>query len=200
VPDAGRAGCLRAGPLSRLHHHVNLACRFAQRAVAAGDRIGLIVLQGDVRLRLAGLRGTRGLRRLRASLADLQPLPVESSSVAGALAVRRVVSARALVVWLADVDDASLPALEGAADLLLPKHQPLFVQLLDREIDAQARGPARHESEVHTALAARQWMDGQAHAAGRLRQRGCEVVAARPEQLEAALLDRYRRLRDRRRI
>lgn len=200
VLDAGRAGCLRAGPLSRLHHHVNVACRFAQRAADAGDRIGLVVMQGDVLLRLSGLRGTAGVRKLRASLSDVQPRPVESSSIAGALAVRRIASSRALVIWLADLDQASLPALEEAARLLLPKHQPLFAQLIDAEVQAEATREARGALDVHTALAAKQWTEGQARAARRLRQRGCEVVAARPERLEAALLDRYRRLRARRRI
>lgn len=200
VIDAGRAGCLRVGRLARLHHHVNVACRFAERAARFGDRIALVVLQGDVLLRLHGLRGEAGVRRLRHACSNLQPRPVESSGTAGALAVKRVATSRALVVWLSEADAAGAPALEEAARLLAGKHLPLFVQLVDPDVEALAHRPATGARDVHETLAAQQWLEGQARAARRLQRLGCEVVSAPAGKLEASLVARYFDLRERKRV
>lgn len=200
VLDAGRAGCLHVGRLARLHHHVNVACRFAERAAQFGDRLALVVLQGGVLTRLQGLQGTNGVRRLRAAVAGLQPKAVESSGLAGALAVKSVAKSRALVVWLSEADAAGSGALEEAARLLGGKHLPLFVQLLDPDVAALAQRSAASEADAYETLAARQWIEGQQRAAQRLRRLGCEVVAASAEQLEASLLARYFELREKRRV
>jgi uncharacterized protein (DUF58 family) len=200
VLDAGRAGCLHVGRLSRLHHHVNVACRFAERAARFGDRLALVVLQGGVLTRLQGLQGTSGLRRLRSAVSSLQPKAVESSGLAGALAVRSVATSRALVVWLSEADAAGSAALEEAARLLAGKHLPLFVQLLDPDVAALAQRTAASEADAFETLAARQWIEGQQRAAQRLRRLGCEVVAAPAALLESSLVSRYFELREKRRV
>jgi uncharacterized protein (DUF58 family) len=150
--------------------------------------------------RLQGLRGASGVRRLREALTHLQPRPVESSGLAGALAVKRIASSRALVVWLSEADAAGSAALEEAARLLAGKHLPLFVQLLDPEVAALAARPAESSGDAYEALAAQQWMEGQQRAARRLQRLGCEVVTATADQLEARLLARYLDLREKRRV
>lgn len=200
VLDAGRAGMLRTGESQRLLHHVNLACRFAERIARLDDRLSVIVLQGGVHRSVTGLQGITGARRLRGVLKDLSAEARESSTVAGALEVRRVASQRALVIWLGDVAPGGGDALLEAARLLYPKHLPLFTQLLDEDVLAQSQAPAQHETDVYRAVAARQYLESQQASAARLRRAGCEVVTATPGALESALVARYLHLRGRHRV
>jgi uncharacterized protein (DUF58 family) len=200
VLDAGRAGAVQAGALPRLLHFVNVCARFGERAVALGDRLSLVVIAGGVRLPLPGLGGDRGLRRLREALATLAAEPRESDPVAGALAARSLLRHRGMVVWLGDDGSTGFERLAQAARLLAVRHLPLFVQLLDVEVLAERERPARGWLDPYAALAAAQLLGQQQRAAQGLRQLGCEVVSARPEQVETLLLNRYLQLRARRRV
>lgn len=200
VLDLGRTSAIQSGALSRLHHFVNLAARFAERCVAFGDRLSLVAFAGGVALSLTGLQGHAGLRRLRAALAQLRTDPVESNAVAAALEVRRLLRNRGLVIWLGDVDTADADALAAVAGLLAPQHLALFAQVQDPDVLAELKRPARGWLDPYAALAAQLLLQQQAVAARRLARLGCDVVAATPERLERRLLDEYRRLRARRRV
>jgi uncharacterized protein (DUF58 family) len=200
VIDTGRTSGIQAGALSRLHHFVNIAARFAERCAGSTDRLSLVAFSGAVRLALTGLQGASGARRLRAALAGLRTEPVESSPVAAALEVRRLLRHRGLVIWLGDVDTADAGALAGAARVLGPQHLTLFAQVRDDEVLGELRRPARGWLDPYVALSAHQIVQQQAAAGQALVRLGCEVVSAPAGALERRLLDEVLRLRARRRI
>lgn len=200
VLDAGRTSGVQVGALTRLHHCVNVAARFAERCTALGDRVNLVVLGGASVPVLAGLSGADGLRRLRAALARVRTDMQEADPAAAALVVRRLLRQRGLVVWLGDVDTADNRALAQAAQLLAPQHVMLFAQLVDAALLAERDRPARQWLDPYAALAAHELLHQQALAARRLAQLGCDVVSATGPHLERALVDAYLRLRARRRV
>lgn len=199
--DVGRASAAQIGTLSRLHRSVNAAARLAELATGEGDRVGLLTYAQNVQLQLPGLQGVSGLRRLRTALATLRPLPHESNPLVAALAMQRLARQRSLVVWFADLEDAEAAGqLARAVQLLTPKHLPLLAALHDPELNAQPLRAARHWEDPYTAYAALQSQAAIDAAARRLERLGCQVLSARPEQLDAALSARYRQLRARRSV
>jgi uncharacterized protein (DUF58 family) len=201
VIDAGRAGGQQIGALTRLHHAVNAAARLAQRASALGDAIGLVTYAAQLQRSSQPISGSRAFRELRGALSSLRVVGEESDPMSAALAVRKLCRHRALVLWFSEVEGAAQGgALSQAAQLLLPKHLPLFVDIRDRELAAICQQPPTSWSAPYAQLAAGHALDRDERAVRELRHLGCEVVQALPENLEAQLLRRYLELRTRRRI
>ncbi len=202
IIDAGRAGRQQIGSLTRLHHAANASARLAQRACTFGDRVGLIVYNGrGVCAMLTPTAGLAGLRRLRHELAALAAQADDADPLSAALALRRHCPHRALALWFTDVDTgASAEPLQRCAQLLVPRHLPLFAGLVDRDVVALAEREPRSWKDPYIALAAAQSIDAAELQARTLRRMGCIVVQTPPQETDARLLSRYESLRARRTI
>ena len=202
VIDAGRAGRQQIGELMRLHHAVNAAARIAERAVALGDRVGLLVYDPQgLRMQQTPLAGLAALRRIQGSLTQLDSAATEADPIPAALALRRLCRQRTLILWFTDIDSgASASPLQNAVSLLVPKHLPLFAGFEDEALDALRQRAPRHWHDPYIRLAAEQAQQSAGLQRGTLRHLGCEVVSAAPTQIDARLFARYRQLRERRRF
>ncbi len=199
--DAGRSSGLQAGPLSRLHHHVNVAARLAEKSVRSGDSVGLVVYaEGPIEI-AAPAKGARGLARLRQALERVRTQSGESNPLAAVLQMRQWLRQRSLVVILTDLEEGDAATqLLRATELLAGKHLPLVAGLLDEEVLALEHAEATDWLDPYRSLAARDALHGMRRIAARLQRLGASVVLARPAQLDQAVLSYYERLRYRRRV
>jgi len=201
VVDAGRSSRIAAEGLDRLGAFANVASRFAEHAVSHDDRVGLVVYSERVQHAIAPLRGRAAVMRVRAALQTSTHGNAESSPLAAALRVRALARQRCLIVWLTDLDDVTTTGeLARAVRLLQSRHLVVVAGMEAPEIDALAVAPATQWWEPYRALAAREWRARSRRQRDSLRGAGTPVIAARPADLQTAVLDYYARLRRNRRV
>lgn len=199
--DAGRASGLAAGEVDRLSLYINVAARLAQRAAELGDAVGLLVFAAQPLAVVAPARGDGGVARIRKVLSTCRVDPGESNPVLAAARIRTLTHRRSLIVLLTDLEDASAtePLLQ-AVKLLRPKHFALIAGLESARIAALAEARVREPLGAYRALAAVEYCNTLAGNVRGLKALGAAALAARPEQLDRAVLDAYREHRLRRRV
>ncbi len=201
VVDAGRTGRSRIDGMNQLGHYINTAARFAEHAVANDDQVGLVVAAEKPVTVLAPSRGVRAVTRIRAALTDLDAAPTETDLVAAALAVRRLVRHRCLIVLLTDLyGQAGTGGLMQSVRLWVPKHLPVVTGLVAEEVDHLASGEASEWLDPFVALAATDYRRGLANSAAGLRQLGAIPLITRAATLESRVLEQYHILKTRRRV
>jgi uncharacterized protein (DUF58 family) len=199
--DAGRSSRLSAGSLDRLGTFVNVAARFAEHTVAHDDRVGLVVYAERVLALVAPTRGRIGVMRVRSALEAIGSSGAESSPLVAALQIRSLARHRSLVVLLTDLDDVTTGGeLTRAVRLLQQKHFVIIAGVSVQEIDAMSSAPAHRWLDPYRSLAAREWQARTRAQLSSLRSTGTPVIASRPAELEAAILNHYSRLRRERRV
>ncbi len=199
--DAGRTSRTELDGMPQLGHYANLAARFAEYCVAGDDQVGLMVFADRPLATLAPARGTPAVARIRAALAALAPLPVESDVLAAVRNVRRLARRRSLVVIMTDLYERSATSqLAQSTRLLVPKHLPLIVGMLSEETIELAERPARDWLDPYDALAAREFRRHVDSNVARLAELGAHALTARPRELDRKVLDSFRMLRAQRRV
>ena len=199
--DAGRLSRVRAGVLDRLGVYSNAAARFAEIVTHNDDRIGLVVYADRVLVSCPPARGVPAVARLRRSLAQLSVQPAESAPTAAAVSIRNLLTQRALIVLLTDLDDANIAAsLARAVRLLAPPHLVLVAGVHSGEIETLARRVSRHWQDPWISLAAAEHEERASRQRALLQRLGAPVVAASAERLERVLFERYEALRRSRRV
>jgi len=199
--DAGRTSGIQSGTLTRLGHYANVAARLAERSLANGDHVGLVVFAQAPIYVAAGLRGSSGLQRIRGALASMTTQARESNPLAAALHIRRLVSQRSLVVIFTDMDEGEIAGqLRRATGFLSPKHLPVVASLIDEDVAQMRWQPAKRWIDPYTMLAALEITKGARRTALHLQRSGAHVVLARPAELDKRVLRAYDSLRLRRRV
>lgn len=199
--DAGRLSRVRAGALDRLGIYCNAAARFAEIVTHNDDRVGLVVYADRVLSSCPPARGLPAVARLRRSLAQLSVQPAESAPTAAAVSIRNLLTQRALIVLLTDLDDANIAAsLARAVRLLSPPHLVLVAGVQSGEIATLAGAQSRQWQDPWISLAASEHEERACRQRALLQRLGAPVVAASAERLEHALFERYEALRRSRRV
>jgi uncharacterized protein (DUF58 family) len=199
--DAGRTSGIQSGRLSRLGHYANVAARLAEKSLANGDHVGLVVFAESPLYVASGLRGASGLQRIRQALGGMRTQPRESNPLAAALRIRRLVSQRSLVVIFTDLDEGEIAGqLRRATSFLTPKHLPLVASLMDEDVLDMRWQRAEKWIDPYAMLAAHELTKGARRTALHLERSGAHVLLARPAELDKKVLSAYEHLRRRRRI
>jgi len=199
--DAGRGSAVEAGPLSRLHHFVNVAARLAQAGGEAGDRVGCICYASGVTAEVPLAAGLDGVARVRRVLQQVRSAPEESNPLIAALAARHLLRHRGLVVFLTDLTDAeaALQMLQ-AVRVLGRKHLPLVGALVDLEARALASDAAPGWLTPYRNLAGQELLQAQQLLGERLRRLGARVLIEPPDRLDGRMLAHFSALRRRRAV
>ncbi len=199
--DAGRLSRVRSGALEHFGLYSNLTARLAELATHHDDRIGLVMYADRVVGSCAPERGVNGVMRVRSMLEQATPRRAESDPTSAAVAIRRLLKHRSLVILLTDLDDASIATqLARAVRLLAPPHLVMVAGVLSGEIAALAQSEAQAWEDPWIALAAQEHQKRALSQRAVLERLGVPVVAAAAERLEPALFSRYEQLRRSRRI
>ncbi|HNP35227.1 MAG TPA: DUF58 domain-containing protein [Woeseiaceae bacterium] len=199
--DAGRMSRIQFDGMSQLSHYVNLAARFAEYAVIAEDRAGLVVFADRILRTVSPRRGLDGVQQVRKALHDLTPRAVESNLVQAALRIRSLARHRSLVILLTDLYDRDAHSqLARCTQLLLPKHLPVIVGIQSDEVAALAERTASSWFDPYKSLAAREYNMSVNLNVARLRRMGAYTVIARPRELDDRVISLYEKLRSKRLI
>jgi uncharacterized protein (DUF58 family) len=197
--DAGRSMTQLAGDFPRFEYALSSALVLADVAVRAGDRVGALVFDDQLRALVPAQRGTAALHALRTALVPLQPTLVEPdySAAFRALALRQ--RKRALIVMLTDVIDA-----RAARSLLAhltrgaSRHLAVVVALRNEALAAAATGRATGDpTALYLRAAAEELLDERAVALQRMRDAGVVVLDVAPDAMAAAVVSQYLELKAR---
>jgi len=198
--DAGRSMTQLAGPWPRFEYALSSALVLADAATTAGDRVGAMVFDDQLRALVPAQRGAAALHAIRTALVPLAPTMVEPDYAAAfrALALRQ--RKRALVVLITDVLDArtarSLLAHLGRAT---SRHLAVVVALRNEALLAAAALPAGGggEARLYEAAAASELLGERALALQRMRDAGVVVLDVAPDAMAAAVVSEYLELKAR---
>lgn len=197
VVDAGRlmaAPLPGPPPLTRLDAALDAATAVALVADEMGDRCGAVAFDAQVRRRLPPRR--RGGRGVVEALFDLEPSPVDSDYELAFRTVGR--GKRALVLVLTDLlEEAAARPLVEAVPVLARRHAVVVASATDPELVGLVRTPPATPLDAYAASVAVEVLDARAAVAHQLRRAGAQVVEALPEQLPAACVAAYLRLKQR---
>jgi uncharacterized protein (DUF58 family) len=196
--DAGRSMTQLAGRYPRFEYALSAALLLADVAIAAGDRVGALVFDDQLRALVPAQRGVRALHALRTALVPVQPTLVEPDYTAAFRSLAQRQRKRALIVLVTDVIDAR--AARGLLAHLTrgaSRHLALVVALRnDALIHAAAAGGTR-VSDMYASAAAEELIAERLAALQRMRDAGVIVVDVAPDAMAAAVVNQYLELKSR---
>lgn len=190
--DAGRMMAPRCGQMTRLDWSVNAALMLAHVAGRMGDLVGLLVFSDRIGSFVAPTHGAAQTERLLQELYAVRAEPVEPDFGAAVTFLRHRARKRAMICLFTDLvdPDVSSEALSYISSLR-PQHLPMVATIPDEETARMAAArPDDVTGAYEKALAARALGEREL-ALGRLRAQGVAVVDAAPDDLAAAVVNRY---------
>jgi len=200
VIDAGRLMRASVADGTKLDRAVTAALAVARTALAAGDRVGVLVYGRRIVQRLPASRGDLHLRRIVDALSAVQPEEAEAdhTGAAGRLAADQ--RRRSLILWITDVPDAATtPEVVAAAAGLAPRHLVTFVAIGHAQLNEIAVRRPESAREMYETAAAQEIAHRRDVLLARLRARGIPVVET-PSSLATALVASYLEVKRRGRL
>jgi len=196
VLDTGRTSKTALDGLDQLGHYINLTSRLLEYAARNGDSVGLVTFSDRIGHAISPAGGLATVAQIRQALGTLEARPVEGDVLMAALRVRQLVSQRTLVILLSDLfQGTSTSQLAAAVRAWVPKHQPVLVGLIGKELAALARQPANHWLDPYQSLAALEYQRQLESSVESLRRLGAMAVSTTPDELEARVFRQYQLLR-----
>lgn len=190
--DAGRSMTQLAGSFTRFEHALSAALVLTDVAAGAGDRVGVIVFDDDVRAFVPAQRGQSALRAVRNALVPVQATLVEPDYAAAFRFLAARQRRRALMVFFTDVIDArSSRALIAHVARSASRHLVVVVALRNDAIDAAATPSSTREEALYESAAAEELIAARAEAIERMRAAGVTVLDVSPSAMTAAVVNRY---------
>ncbi|HET9800019.1 MAG TPA: hypothetical protein VFP90_18625, partial [Gemmatimonadaceae bacterium] len=195
----GRSMTQLSGGYSRFEYALSSSLVLADVASTAGDLVGAMVFDDQVRALVPAQRGRAAVQALRTALVPVQPSLVEPdySTAFRTLAVRQ--RKRALIVLLTDVIDArAARALLAQLTRGASRHLALVVALRNEAVLRAARLPEHVGARaLYTSAAAEELIEERATALQRMRDAGVVVLDVAPEAMAAAVVSQYLELKTR---
>lgn len=197
--DAGRMMTQIAGDRPRFEYALASALTLADVALTAGDRVGLMIFNEEVREYVPPARGNQTLTHIRHALTRASATLAEPdySAAFRTLATRQ--RKRALIVLFTDVIDArSSRAVIANTSRSVGRHLPLVVALRNEQL-SNAAIPAEGNSdyETYTNVAAEELLSAREEALRSMRQVGVVVLDTPPQTMTADLINQYLGIKDR---
>jgi uncharacterized protein (DUF58 family) len=197
--DAGRLMTQLAGSLPRFEYALSSALVLANVAARAGDHVGLLIFDDEVRAFIPPTRGTAALRLIRDALVPVQPTMVEPDYAAAFRTLATRLSRRSLLVLYTDVIDVrssrSLLALTTRGARV---HLPVVVALRnDALVAAATPHSAATTDALYESAAAEELLSARDEALERMRQAGVSVLDVKPQAMSTAVINRYLEIKGR---
>jgi uncharacterized protein (DUF58 family) len=197
--DAGRLMTQLAGPLPRFEYALSSALVLAEVASHSGDHVGALVFDDEVRVFVPPARGRAALRRLRDALIPVTASMAEPDYAAAFRTLAARHRKRSLVIVFSDVIDVRAShALIAHTTRGAVRHLPLVVALRNDALVAASSPAGRTTSTaLYESAAAEELLSARDEALARMRRAGVSVVDVSPQQLTAAVVNRYLELKAR---
>ncbi len=194
---AGAAGAASAGTGinvgSHFDHALDALMLMAYVALKDGDAVGAMTFghpAGEQR-HVPPAKGLVALNALVARLHDIEPSPSHTDYLAAARELMLRQPRRALVVVLTNFRDEDSPELAAALKLMRTRHLVLLASLRERRIGELMAQPLTSTDAVATTATAHLFEQSRRDAFNRLAARDALQLDVEPQQLAAALVNRY---------
>lgn len=191
VLDTGRSSAGRVGDAPRLDTSMDAALLLTALASRAGDRVGLLAYDRQVRASVRGNSATASLPAIADAMATVEPELIETNARGLTAAALMSAPSHSLIVLFTGLDSTSVElGLLPTLGQLTRRHTVLVASVTDpRTIDMTTnRGSV---GAVYEAAAATQTLRDRRRTAETLRNRSVTVVDASPETLASKLADTY---------
>lgn len=205
--DAGRGMTQLSGRYTRFEQTLSSALVLTDVAVAAGDRVGTLVFDDEVRAFVPALQSRGALRRVRDAFVPLEATLREPDYATAFRFFAVHQRKRALVVFFTDViDTRASRALLAHVARSAEHHLVLVVALRNDELFAAAAlpgaaaangRPARGASRVYESAAAEELIEARENALERMRRAGAVVLDVSPSVMTAGVVNRYLEIKGR---
>ena len=196
--DAGRSMTQLAGRFPRFEYALSTTLLLADVAIAAGDRVGALVFDDQLRALVPAQRGATALHAIRTALVPVQASLVEPDYASAFRTLAQRQRKRALIVLVTDVIDAR------AARLLLAhltrgasRHLALVVALRNDALVDAATPAGTRAADLYTSAAAEELITERLTALQRMRDAGVVVLDVAPDTMAAAVVNQYLELKSR---
>jgi uncharacterized protein (DUF58 family) len=197
--DAGRSMTLLAGEFARFEHALSSAMILTDVAAAAGDRVGTLVFDDEIRAFVPAQRSRGALQAIHDAVV---PVTASSREPDYASAFRHLAAhqrKRALVVLFTDVLGVRASrALLAHVARSAQRHLALVVALRNDPLVAMAAPDAVTSSaRLFENAAAAELIESREEALERMRRAGAVVLDVSPSTMTASLVNRYLELKAR---
>jgi uncharacterized protein (DUF58 family) len=190
--DAGRMMTQLAGELPRFEYALSAASLLADVAVHSDDRVGAMVFDDEVRAFVAPTRGAGALQRMRDAFVPVRATMRESDY---ALAFRSLTAShrkRSLLVIFTDViDPRASQSLIAYTVRSAARHLPLVVALRNEPLERAALPTDHSAAGLFTSASAEELVLARSEALRWMRRAGISVLDVAPQQMAAAVVNRY---------
>ena len=196
--DAGRSMTQLAGRFPRFEYALSTTLLLADVATTAGDRVGALVFDDQIRALVPAQRGATALQALRTALVPVQASLVEPDYATAFRTLAQRQRKRALIVLVTDVIDA-----RAARSLLAhltrgtARHLAMVVALRSEALMTAATPAGTRPSDLYASAAAEELITERLTALQRMRDAGVVVLDVPPDAMAAAVVNQYLELKSR---
>jgi uncharacterized protein (DUF58 family) len=188
-----------ASGVPRFEYALSAATLLASVAVQAGDQVGLLLFDNELRAFVPPARGAKAMRGIRQALIPARATMTEPdyASAFRTLATRH--RKRSLIVLFTDViDPRSSQAVIAHTVRSAMRHLLVVVALRNDEL-VSAAIPTQHSSssDLYASVAAEELLGARNEAIVRMRRAGVSVLDVSPKRLASAVVNHYLELKAR---
>lgn len=190
--DAGRSMTQLAGDYPRFEHALSAALVLTDVAASAGDRVGALVFDDEIRAFVPPRRGRAALRAVRNGLLPVTATMAEPDYAAAFRFLAARQRRRALIVFFTDVVDVRASrALLAHLARSAARHLVVVVALKNDALFTAADEPGHGELSLYRQAVAEELVLARREALERMRRAGVSVIDVSPHAMTAALVNRY---------
>ena len=196
--DAGRSMTQLAGRYPRFEYALSAALLLADVAITAGDRVGALVFDDQLRALVPAQRGVTALHALRTALVPVQPTMVEPDYAAAFRLLAQRQRKRALIVLVTDVIDVrAARALLAHLTRGASRHLAVVVALRNDALLQAAAIRGDGARDMYESAAAEELIAERLTSLQRMRDAGVVVLDVAPDAMAAAVVNQYLELKSR---
>ncbi len=196
--DAGRTMTQLAGRYPRFEYALSSVLLLADVALSAGDRVGALVFDDEVRALVPAQRGAAAMQALRTALVPVQPTLVEPDYATAFRVLAQRQRKRSLIVLVTDVIDArTARSLLAYLTRGATRHLVVVVALRNDALLEAAALRATSARSLYETAAAEELLTERLTALQRMRDAGVVVLDVAPETMAAAVVNEYLELKTR---
>lgn len=198
VMDAGRLLQAEAGGGTKLDYAAATALALAQLALSGGDRVGLLAYGLQIQQKVGLGRGASHLRQLMDGLSMVRNEAAEADHLRATVTLNRMQPRRSLVLWITDLAETSMrPEVIDGASQLMRRHLVIFVVMRQKELTQLADTRPETADQMYRRAAAQDLLHRRETLLARLRERGAMTIETDPQEMTAAVLNRYLEVKER---
>ena len=190
--DSGQLMSQPVDGIPRLDHAINAGLMLAYTSLRAGDRLGIVGFDAEVRLSMDPVSGANAFAHVQRVCADLDYCHEETNFTLGLASLLGTLNRRSLVVLITEfVDTVTAELMLENVARLTSRHLVVFVSLQDPELRRLADAEPVNFEATAQSVVAHGMLQERRVVQERLRRLGVHCLDVPARRLSAALVNEY---------